>query len=122
MASCPQGGITHDLWKRGAQGGGGSLDTFPPAPQSTGLGEPSQNPGRELEKTDKKVSPGILKMKQIFEKQNIKEGVDSKEAEGDNRVRQISNTFENVMDRGKRKTTERREKQREIDKKRQKEK
>ena len=56
-------------------------------------------------------------MKQIFEKQNIKEGVDSKEAESDSRVRQISNTFENMMDRGKRKTTERREKQREIDKK-----
>ena len=54
-ASCPQGG-------------GRSLDTLPPVPTSTGLGEPPQNSG--VQKAKQRVSPGVLKFKKIFEKED----------------------------------------------------
>ena len=55
-------------------------------------------------------------MKQIFENKNMNGKVESKETEKESRVKQLSNTFENMMDRGKRKTHDRVEKQREVDK------
>ena len=55
-------------------------------------------------------------MKQIFEKKNMNEKVESKETEKESRVKQLSNTFENMMDRGKRDKNDRVEKQREVDK------
>ena len=46
----------------------------------------------------KKVSPGVMRMKQIFENKNVDEKVESKETEKESRVKQLSNTFENMMD------------------------
>ena len=116
-ASCPRGGCkAHDLSKVGTQGGGRNLDTYRPAAISTGLGEPPQNPRQECEKVIKKVSPNVMRMKQIFENKNMTEKVESQETEKESRVKQLSNTFENMMDREKRKTNERVEKQREADK------
>ena len=55
-ASCPQGGdIPHDPWKGGTQGGGGGLDTFPPVPPSTGLGESPQNSEEKIEAEQRKI-------------------------------------------------------------------
>ena len=55
-ASCPQGGdIPYDPWKGGTQGGGGGLDTFPPVPPSTGLGESPQNSEEKIEAEQRKI-------------------------------------------------------------------
>ena len=58
----PRGGQTLRPWKGGTQGGGGGLDTFPPVPPSTGLGESPQNSGekknltsREIEDRDREI-------------------------------------------------------------------
>ena len=78
---------------------------------STGLGEPPQNSRRDYEKVEKTVSPGVMKIKKMFENKNIREKEESKEAVKESNVKQLSNTFESMMDRGRRKTTDRVEKQ-----------
>ena len=97
-ASCPQGGAYPTTFgKRGHKGGGGSLDTFPPVQPSTGLGEPLQN--SSVKKRKQKVSPGILKIKKIFEKEE--ETKKKSETEKYSRVEEIKGAFEVMMEKSK---------------------
>ena len=91
------GGIPHDLWKGGTQGGGGSLDTFPPVPPSTGLGEPLQNSSKQ--KVNHKVSPGISKLKRMFEIEGVVES--REEPEKYSRVGEIRGAFEIMMEKSR---------------------
>ena len=110
-ASCPQGGWgTHDHWKGGTQGGGGSLDTLPPVPPGTRRGETHQNSkvetiwgdkvvqGEARSKTGKSpsISPGIMRMRKLFEK--VEESVDSHlTVKEESKVRQVIDSFEILM-------------------------
>ena len=77
---------------------------------------------QEVDKVKLKVSPGVMKMRQIFEEQKPSDEVESKEADRESKVKQLSNTFESMMGRERRKMTSREEKQIERDKRERKDK
>ena len=104
------GELSHDFRKGGTQGEGGGLDTFPPAPSSSRLGEIHQN-SRERQTVKRKVSPGIDKIRKIFEKETIEKK--TTESYPESRVKKIRNSFEMLMNKEKREKNDREENERE---------
>ena len=68
---------------------------FPPVPPSTGLGEPLQNSSKQ--KVNHKVSPGISKLKRMFEIEGVVES--REEPEKYSRVGEIRGAFEIMMEK-----------------------
>ena len=66
-------------------------------PPCTGLGEPLQNSG--MQKVKQKVSPGILKFKRMFEKEELVET--KEEPEKYSRVGELRGAFEVMMEKSK---------------------
>ena len=81
--------------ERGGTRGRWKFGYFPPRPPKYRLGEPLQNSRKMVEK--RKISPGIMKVRKIFEKVDTEK--ESKIENTVSKVKEIKNTFENMMNK-----------------------